>query len=553
VRIRTKIIIVVLPLIVAPLVIMALASIFTARNGITRVATEFHRFKAEELSKYAESQWTLLKENGLSDRKEFVEISKAAIASFARSMIRGDAELIIAVDKSGALAMTTADVSPTPAETRQLASLAAGQEEGWHQVQLGGIPRVGEAVWVASFGWYVLVTSTRDSFYRATDQILYQSILILALFAFLSAFLLVLFSGNLTRPLRAVVKAMRGIIASDDLSQRVDLLYRDETGELGHTFNIMTAELQRAYEQIKSYALEAALAQKKEMKIRNIFQKYVPMEVIDTIFQNPEGMLVGDDRILSVLFSDIRGSTAISEAMKRPDLLVESLNDYFSRMVDAIISRRGIVDKYIGDAIMAFFGAPVRHEDDAYQSVMAGFEMMDALVRFNADQARKDRPSFRIGIGINYGLVTVGNIGSDKKMDYTVIGDMVNLASRLEGLTKIYHEPMIISESVHRSVEKRMACRMLDRVAVKGKTQGVRIYGVRREINATEEEGWGMHELGLGLYYGREFAKALSCFTQVEQFLPGDSISARFVERCRQYIKTPPGPKWDGVEIITEK
>jgi class 3 adenylate cyclase/HAMP domain-containing protein len=552
VRIRFKIIFVVLPLIVAPLFIMALSSIFTARNGITRVATEFQRFKAEELSKYAQSQWRLLQENGLSERKEFVEISKAAVESFARSMIRSDSELIFAVDRTGALAMTTADITATPEETRLLASLAGRQEEGWRQVRVGGIERVGQAVLVAPFGWYVLVTSTRDSFYRATDQILFQSILILGLFAVLSVILLVLFSGYLTRPLRAVVMAMRGIIASDDLSKRVDLLYRDETGELGHTFNIMTGELQRAYEQIKGFALETAIAKKRELKIRNIFQKFVPNEVIETIFQNPESMLVGDNRILSVLFSDIRGFTAISERM-RPEDLVEALNAYFSRMVDVIITRRGIVDKYMGDAIMAFFGAPVKHDDDAYQSVMAGLDMIDALVRFNDEQASKQRAPFRIGIGINYGVVTVGNIGSEKKMDYTVIGDMVNLASRLEGLTKLYHEPMIISEALHRSVEKSMPCRMLDRVAVKGKRQGVRIYCVRRELSPAEEEGWGLHELGLGLYYGREFGKALSCFRQVEQFLPGDTISARFAERCRVHTKNPPGPTWDGVEVITEK
>jgi class 3 adenylate cyclase/HAMP domain-containing protein len=531
---------------------MALSSIFTARNGITRVATEFQRFKAEELSKYAQSQWRLLQENGLSERKEFVEISKAAVESFARSMIRSDSELIFAVDRTGALAMTTADITATPEETRLLASLAGRQEEGWRQVRVGGIERVGQAVLVAPFGWYVLVTSTRDSFYRATDQILFQSILILGLFAVLSVILLVLFSGYLTRPLRAVVMAMRGIIASDDLSKRVDLLYRDETGELGHTFNIMTGELQRAYEQIKGFALETAIAKKRELKIRNIFQKFVPNEVIETIFQNPESMLVGDNRILSVLFSDIRGFTAISERM-RPEDLVEALNAYFSRMVDVIITRRGIVDKYMGDAIMAFFGAPVKHDDDAYQSVMAGLDMIDALVRFNDEQASKQRAPFRIGIGINYGVVTVGNIGSEKKMDYTVIGDMVNLASRLEGLTKLYHEPMIISEALHRSVEKSMPCRMLDRVAVKGKRQGVRIYCVRRELSPAEEEGWGLHELGLGLYYGREFGKALSCFRQVEQFLPGDTISARFAERCRVHTKNPPGPTWDGVEVITEK
>jgi len=161
VRIRIKIIFVVLPLIVAPLFIMALASIFTARNGITRVAEEFQRFKAQELSKYAQSQWTLLEENGLSGRKEFVDISKATIESFARSMIRSNAELIFAVDRSGAFAMTTAEITPTPEEARLLASLAARQEEGWHQVRVGGIERVGHAVSVAPFGWYVLVTSTR--------------------------------------------------------------------------------------------------------------------------------------------------------------------------------------------------------------------------------------------------------------------------------------------------------------------------------------------------------------------------------------------------------
>lgn len=551
-RIRIKIIFVVLPLIVAPLFVMALASILTARNGITLVATEFHRFKAEELSKYAQSQWTLLQENGLSGRKEFVEISKAAIESFARSMIRSDAELIFAVDRSGALAMTTADITPTPEEARLLASLAARQEEGWQRVRVGGIERVGQAVSVAPFGWYVLVTSTRDSFYKATNQILFQSILILGLFALLSVILLVLFSGYLTRPLRAVVGAMRGIIGSDDLSQRVDILYRDETGELGHTFNIMTSDLQRAYELVKGQALEKAIAQKRERKIRTIFQKYVPDEVIDAIFQNPENMLVGDNKILAVLFSDIRDFTAISEGM-RPEELVQELNRYFERMVDVIFTRRGYPDKYIGDAIMALFGAPVKHDDDAYQSVMAGLDMLDALVRFNTEQKKKERPQFRIGIGINYGLVTVGNIGYEKKMGYTVIGDMVNLASRLEGLTKVYHEPLIISESVHSRVEKRLPCRKLGRVAVKGKTKGVSIYCVRRELSPAEEEGWGLHELGLGLYYGREFGKALSCFTQVGQYLPGDTLSAKFAVRCREYGKNPPGPTWEGVEAFTEK
>ncbi len=133
-----------------------------------------------------------------------------------------------------------------------------------------------------------------------------------------------------------------------------------------------------------------------------------------------------------MLFSDIRGFTTISEGMS-PDDLVSSLNRYFSGQVDIIMNRSGIVDKYIGDAIMAFFGAPVTHDDDALQAILAGIEMSEAVEDFNRQQKELGKPEFHIGVGINYGIVTVGNIGTDKKMDYTVIGDMVNLASRLEG------------------------------------------------------------------------------------------------------------------------
>ena len=232
---------------------------------------------------------------------------------------------------------------------------------------------------------------------------------------------------------------------------------------------------------------------------------------------------------------------------------MESLNAYFSVMVDVIMSRQGIVDKYIGDAIMAFYGAPVRHEDDAFQAVQSGFEMMEALKGFNQWQAERGRPEFRIGIGINYGIVTVGNIGSDKKMDYTVIGDMVNLASRLEGLTKVYHEEMIVSESIFRHVEKDISCRMLDRVAVKGKKQGVGIYSPRKELSASEENGWKLHHTGLQFYYKREFEKAAKYFLEVQKILPDDGSSRLFLKRCRTYMKSSPPEDWNGVVVMTEK
>ena len=405
------------------------------------------------------------------------------------------------------------------------------------------------------FRWTIVVAESAASFYSASDSILRQAGYILGASLVVSVILLFLFARYLTRPLQQVVDAMSDIIATSDLSRRVDVLYKDETGRLGHTFNLMSGELEKAYGQVKSYALQAAVAKDKEEKIRHVFQRYVPKTVLESFFANPEGALVGENRILAVLFSDIRGFTSISESM-RPDEMVESLNNYFERMVKIVMrqpDREGIVDKYIGDAIMAFFGAPERHEDDALRSVLTAFEMLDALAEFNAWQVGKGRTPFRIGIGINYGSVTVGNIGSEQKMDYTVIGDMVNLASRLEGLTKKYHEAIVVSDAVYSRVKTTVKCRCLDKVAVKGRQKGADIYTVRQSLTEAEEKAWSLHERALTLYYDREFAGAAEVFREVHALLPEDHCSGLFLSRCAAYMKSPPPNSWKGVEEMTEK
>jgi adenylate cyclase len=553
VRIRTKLTLVVLPLIVTPLVIIALSSVFTARNGITRVATEFLQFKADELATYAASQWALLEDNGLAGRAEFVEISRQSIAGFARSMIRSDSELIFALDRSGTLAMSTMDVAPSPEELAALAELAARKAAGWQpRLRVGGVVRVAQAVPIEPFGWYVLITEERDAFYRATDLILEQSVIVLVAAALVSVLMLLLFAGYLTRPVRSVASAMQGIIASGELSRRVALTYHDETGDLANAFNIMTGELERAYNAIKGYALESAIARRNEQKTRTVFQKYVPKEVIDLYIRNPESMLVGKNEVLAVLFSDIRGFTTISERMM-PEEIVESLNAYFAAMVDIIVASGGTVDKYMGDCIMALYGAPARHDDDALRAVRAALEMLDSLPRFNAEQKKKRRPSFKVGIGITYGMVTVGNIGSDKKMDYTVIGDMVNLAARLEGLTKTYHEPLLFSDYVRHKVEAVVPCRRVDKVAVKGKRQPVEVYTARSALTPAEKEAWDVHARALELYFKMDFEKAADLFSQVRTILPADELSQVFFERCRQLIHKPPRPDWNGTVVIREK
>ncbi len=367
-----------------------------------------------------------------------------------------------------------------------------------------------------------------------------------------SLILLLFFARYLTRPLEQVADAMTEIIATNDLSRRVDVLYKDETGRLGHTFNLMSEELGKAYDQIKGFALHAAVAQTKEQKLRTVFQKYVPKTVIEQFIASPEQMLVGENRILAVLFSDVRDFTTISEKMQ-PDEIVESLNQYFGRMVKIIMARGGLVDKYIGDAIMAYFGAPEKHEDDAIQSVMTGLDMIDALEEFNSWQKSKGRSPWHSGVGINYGNVTVGNIGSEQKMDYTVIGDMVNLASRLESLTKRYHAPMIVSESVQRKILGAARYRLLDKVAVKGRSHGSGIYEVRRRLTDAEEGAWKKHEEALALYYEKKFDQAGRAFREELSLLPQDHCAQLFLTRCTAFTRSPPPSGWTGVVELTEK
>jgi class 3 adenylate cyclase/HAMP domain-containing protein len=384
------------------------------------------------------------------------------------------------------------------------------------------------------------------------ERISRTSLEILAAAIVASVLLLLALARYLTRPLEEVSAAMRRIIESNDLSERVPVEYRDEIGQLSHTFNLMLGELGKAYEQIKHFAFGQAVAQKKERKIRNIFQLYVPKDVIDQVFTNPESMLIGDNKIVSILFSDIRGFTTISESMKPSDL-VDSLNRYFSVMVDVIDARGGIVDKYIGDAIMAVFGAPIQREDDALQSVLAGLEMTEALKGFNEAQERRGKPNFLIGVGINYGDVTVGNIGCDKKMNYTVIGDNVNLASRLEGATKMYKQPIIISEGVQRVIGDKIPCRHIDTIAVKGKTKGVKIFTPRRSLAPEEERVWEMHAKAVGAYYARDFRAAGAGFEKLLELSPGDLPAKIYLERASAFSKSPPPASWDGVEILQEK
>jgi len=551
-RIRTKIISIVLPLIIVTLTLAGFSAYFASTSGISEIARNFLGFKAEELEKYTENQWKLLVDNNFTDRPDMVAATKAGVEAFAYSIIRSNTELIIAFDRDGMPQMQTGELSLSPAELRQIRIMIGDESREMKEISLGSVERIGKGFWFEPFGWYIFLSEERDTFYSSVNRITTQTIYIIAIGVIVALLMLAWLANYLTRPLNDVVRTMKEIIADNDLSRRVQVEFNDETGELAHTFNIMSEELEGAYSKIKEFAMDAVIARKKERKIRNMFEKYVPQDLIDSLFANPESMLVGDNRYLSILFSDIRSFTTISERLA-PDDLVNSLNRYFDIMVDIIMDKNGIVDKYIGDAIMAFFGAPVAYENDTINSVYAALEMVDGIKRFNEQQIKLGKPEFKTGIGVNYGEVTVGNIGTEKKMDYTVIGDAVNLASRLEGLTKEYGQDLIISETLFEKVEGKIPCRFLDTVAVKGKTKGVRIYSAKKALNDMEKKAWEVHSTGMDFYLNRKFREGIACFDRVQEILPGDKISLLIAERCGEYLTNPPPENWDGVKVMKTK
>jgi adenylate cyclase len=549
--IRLKIILVVLPILIASVVMAGMSSYFVAASSVTRVATQFLSFKASELEKYAEGQYGLLADNGYVGRPDMEAAAEAAIESFARSILRSPTEAIVALDGEGAVALRAGAAGPDAGEAAALASLPAA-EGAFSTIRMGGSDRVAARFEFRPFGWIVFVTEEKSAFYGDVESIFRSTVLILAVAVALALLILLLLARFLTKPLEEVSRAMRRIIESSDLSERVPVAYRDEIGQLSHTFNLMLGELGKAYESIKRFAFDAAVAKKKETKIRNIFQLYVPKDVIEEYFQNPESMLVGSNRLVSILFSDIRSFTTISERME-PDDLVNSLNRYFALMVDTLMERGGIVDKYIGDAIMAIFGAPTKHRDDALRSVLAGLEMTESLEVFNLEQRRRGKPEFRIGVGINYGVVTVGNIGCERKMNYTVIGDAVNLASRLEGATKMYHQPILMSQAVRDRVKDEVSCRQVDKIAVKGKSEGVSVFTARSMLTPEESKAWPIHEKAVAAYYDRDFRSASELFREVLSILPEDYPATIYLDRAREYSRKPPASDWDGVEVLTEK
>jgi len=283
-------------------------------------------------------------------------------------------------------------------------------------------------------------------------------------------------------------------------------------------------------------------------KIDTMFSKFVPQEVIRELLsrQSDTEMKIGEKRSVAILFSDIRSFTLISES-NSAEKIVDFLNRYFQLMVRIIRQQGGIIDKFIGDAILAVFGAPVSYEDNAARAVRAAVAMAAALRDFDTSGLALPEGGFRTGIGIHEGEVIVGNIGSEDKFDYTVIGDNVNLASRLEGLTKHYHATIIVSDTVRRAVGEGMRVREVDTVRVMGREQATTLYSVESAGQGLVDEAAGeAYRKALSMYKMRNWTTAIDYFRQVLAKQPEDYLSLMYIDRCREFAENPPPADWAG-------
>ncbi|MGQ0799687.1 MAG: adenylate/guanylate cyclase domain-containing protein [Pseudomarimonas sp.] len=283
-----------------------------------------------------------------------------------------------------------------------------------------------------------------------------------------------------------------------------------------------------------------------EKRVRNTLSRYLPSQVAEQMLADPDINLGGTSQMATVLFSDIRDFTTISERLGAR-ATVAMLNEYFSAMVDAISAQNGILDKFIGDAVMALFGVPFPGEDDADAAVRAAIGMIQRLDALNVLRRARGEDALAIGVGLSTGDLVAGNVGSPRRMDYTVIGDTVNLSARLEAATKNYNVAIILSEGTRTALRGSYPMRELDHVRVKGKDQAATIHQLMVGGEQLDEAALAQFAKGRERYAKRDWSAAVAQFEEVLTSFPHDGPSVMFIERCWAFERHPPAADWDGV------
>ena len=344
-------------------------------------------------------------------------------------------------------------------------------------------------------------------------------------------------SKGITRPVKKLALAAKNIGAGK-FNTKVDIRTGDELEALGNAFNSMVDGL------------------KERDFIKSTFERYVSPAVATEIINNPDMLNLGGERkTLTILFADIGDFTNLSETLQ-PEEVVVRLNEYFHGMNDAIMEYNGTIDKFQGDSVIAFWGAPIAQENHALLACQAAIKCRRFLNKLEEEWVAWGLPPRTYRFGINTGKVVVGNIGSTTRFEYTVIGDDVNLASRLEGANNNYGTQIMISEATYSLVKDTLIAREIDIIRVVGKTKPIKVYELVEEREKVDEEKAMIikhFETGIHAYRNRQWEEAISIFEYVLQLSPDDKPANVYIQRCRECQQTAPSQDWNGVFTLSEK
>ncbi len=305
---------------------------------------------------------------------------------------------------------------------------------------------------------------------------------------------------------------------------------------------------------VAGIVLQKAFDKRRTDQIKSLFGRYVSPGIVDELIKE-DVQLEGVSTELTIFFTDLRGFTTVSEQLGAKDTGF-LLNSYFSAMIPVVFKYDGTLDKLMGDAIMAFFGAPVHYDDHPIKAAEAALDMRDSLRRMRDEKEIRGIEHLHAGFGVNTGIVTVGNLGSDEFMDYTIVGDAVNLASRLEGLTKHYAVEIILSQFTANRLDDQFVLRELDLVQVKGKRDIVTLYelmGYRESLSDETIEAVQIFKSALSAYRKRDWGAAVKNMNMVLEIVPGDKVSKIYLERIEHLKRNPPEEDWIGVITYDHK
>ncbi|MFM7097491.1 MAG: adenylate/guanylate cyclase domain-containing protein [Gemmataceae bacterium] len=482
-----------------------------------------------------------------------MELQKRGINAFIFEQTPEKARMVLAhslkdkvfpADKNGNIIFyTLPDEMKDPAIGKMLSSLSSdilqgtaigGDFEKLFNFDVGGVDYVGVIKTVLpgnSPDWYVCLYVPEKILFRNAYRHFYMAIGVLVLVMVISVILSFVLARSASKPIESLVL----------LSQKIGKL------DFGHKVQADSKIIE-----IKNLAQSMSL-----MQIGlQAFTQYLPKDMLKSLFDAGTGATPGGkEKNVSVMFADIVNFTHYSENLAPNDLVLQ-LNEYLGCFSSVIIKNEGTVDKYIGDAVMAYWNAPLDCDDYAFKACKAAIQGIQKLSSLQAKWARMSKPIFKSRVGINTGVVVVGNIGTEEHLSYTVVGDNVNLASRLEGLNKVYDTTIMISDFTLKACGARLVTRPIDLVAVKGKDRKILVHELLGIAGETSENTLRFSlefKSAYDAYFRQDWSGALVLFQKLARENPEDKLTGMYVDRCRDYQQNPPGDSWDGGQIYQEK